>query len=208
MVFNPALDKRFKKKNLGFTLLEVVIVLTVVVMLAVSVLWSFQKQRSRGVDGRRKADLKNLQVILEDYFNDKGCYPTSAEMSCDPGTSLQPYITKLPCEPGTKNSYFYEPGPGSCPLWYNLYTNVEDTTDQTIGRNCCAGSCGPNLAYNWKVSSPDQPCGLAAEYYGCIEGACVRLPYADYCRPNTQEPDCGGPGRCAPGGGGQECLRQ
>ncbi|PIP14675.1 hypothetical protein COX47_03920 [Candidatus Roizmanbacteria bacterium CG23_combo_of_CG06-09_8_20_14_all_35_49] len=68
--------------QVGFTLMELLIVIAIIAILATIaiVLLNPMQQISKAQDGRRKNDLATFQKVLEDYYNDKGCYPRPNEV--------------------------------------------------------------------------------------------------------------------------------
>ncbi len=69
------------KKNVlqnGFTIMELLIVVTIIAIISVAVLISINARGQIGKtgDARRKADLSTLKKVLEDFYNDKNRYPT------------------------------------------------------------------------------------------------------------------------------------
>jgi len=70
--------KLFNKegKNHGFTLIELLVVIAIIGILASVVLASLNSARKKSRDARRLADVKQLQVALELYFDaNSGDYP-------------------------------------------------------------------------------------------------------------------------------------
>lgn len=65
------------KARKGFTLIELLIVIAIIGILASVVLVGLGPARRSGVDARRIADVRQLQNILELYFNACGTYPTT-----------------------------------------------------------------------------------------------------------------------------------
>ncbi len=64
------------KRNLtGFTLLELLVVMTIIAILAAIGLSNYTRSLSRGRDARRRSDLKTIQNALEQYYLAKGVYP-------------------------------------------------------------------------------------------------------------------------------------
>lgn len=64
------------KKEKGFTLIEILIVVAIIGLLASVVLVGLGSFRSRGRDARRVADLREVQNSLELYYLRNGNYPT------------------------------------------------------------------------------------------------------------------------------------
>lgn len=130
----------------GVTLIELVIVISFIGMLAVFVAGVIipSLQIAKGRDARRKADLQKLKNPLDDYYNDKECYPSLL-------TELMPYYLKqIPIDPQTRQPYAYSSA--GCDTYY-VYTNLENTNDQSIAQVGCQSGCGPAGAYNYGVSS-------------------------------------------------------
>src|SRR3989344_5706891 len=118
-----------KTKN-GFTLVELLIVVSLLSFLAIVSLAFFRGQIFKGADAKKKADIRRIQTALEEYQNDNECYPTVEMANCEPGKGLAPYLNKIPCDPETNLKYQYEHENATCPKWYRLYaklTNLEDT---------------------------------------------------------------------------------
>jgi len=73
------------KNKKGFTLIEVLIVVSIIGLLASIVLASVSAFRSRGRDTRRLADIRQIQGALEFYYSTNGSFP--------PGTWAQAKTT-------------------------------------------------------------------------------------------------------------------
>jgi len=69
----------------GFTLLELLIVISIVGILLLTLYPTFQKSQVRARDARRIQDLNSIKQALELYKQDNGKYPPGnvADMSCD-----------------------------------------------------------------------------------------------------------------------------
>lgn len=142
----------------GFTVIELLIAVSIVVMLGTLVLANFVEQPKKGRDGKRKADLLQVRGALESYNDDKGCYPSSLPGCGEafPARSATPYLKGTPCDPKTGEGYVYAPEPtGTCPTFYWLYAKLEYSKDPGIETVGCAPGCGPGNAYNFKIGSPN-----------------------------------------------------
>lgn len=135
-----------KKDKRGFTLIEVIIVVVFLAMLAVIVLLTLNpvKQMNKSRDARRKADLQKLKNPLEDYYNDRKCYPSSLNQL------VPDYIGVVPTDPATKEPYTYSVT--DCNK-YRVYARLEYEQDPEIAKVGCQSGCGTGGAYNYGVSS-------------------------------------------------------
>jgi len=113
-----------------------------------------RNQQARAQDARRKADLENIKISFEDYFNDKACYPPSGSLNNCGSEDLYPYLRFVPCDPVSGEPYVYEPE-SDC-NGYKAYAVLEDKTDPIIsvlrcdGVNGCGSSAGAE--YNYGIS--------------------------------------------------------
>ncbi|MDP3954931.1 MAG: prepilin-type N-terminal cleavage/methylation domain-containing protein [bacterium] len=146
MDFCPVFLK--KKNEHGLTLVEIIIVVALLAILGMIVLVALNPsvQIKKSSDARRKADLQKLTRKLEDYYNDKKCYPAS--LICN--APLPPYVEKIPCDP-KGGSYGYTSDCSS----FRIYAKLEFLSDPIIEKVGCKNGCGPGGSsdYNWGVSS-------------------------------------------------------
>lgn len=196
------------KKEKGFTLVELMIVIGILVFLIMMVINIYRTQVLKGNDAKRKADLHKIQVAIEEYEKDHDCYPTTEMLNCNPGTGLQPYLSKIPCDPISNESYFILLPESVCPIWYIVFSNLENTKDKDIEKLGCQYGCGPDTSYNFYVSSPNAPkpaqgtpaptpTSTSVENselegkYGCFEGTCLPLStHGEYCEPYFENSSC------------------
>lgn len=182
------------KRQKGFTLTELVIVLALIAFLVLIVIMLARRHLLKGNDARRKGDIKTIQVAVEEYEKDNDCYPLPQLVTCDPGDGLLPYLSTVPCDPITKASYYYDYENTGCPQWYRIYAKLENEIDEEA-----FSACGPEGAYNYYAASPNAPaCNLSVStFYGCKAGVCIPILWdADRpgpeCDPNSRSPDCDG----------------
>jgi prepilin-type N-terminal cleavage/methylation domain-containing protein len=187
---------RRKKRLSGVTLPEMLIVISIIVVLALVIFWFLRNQVLKGNDAKRKGDIHEIQVATEEYEKDNDCYPPVELVDCDPGDGLKPYLSKIPCDPTTGTSYYYEQEGSECPSWYRIYTNLENLSDASI-----AGACGPDYAFNYYLTSPNAPDPDCTEvengngngeeepdkdFYGCFSGTCLLIDWD----PERPGPEC------------------
>jgi prepilin-type N-terminal cleavage/methylation domain-containing protein len=65
----------FKRPPRGFTLIELLVVISIIGILSSITLVSLNSARQRARDTRRLADLRQVQLALEIYFDRHGTYP-------------------------------------------------------------------------------------------------------------------------------------
>ena len=86
-------------------------------------------------DYKRKSDLNKIRTAFEEFFNDKGRYPTTAEINlwnrmsnCNKSVSdLKQYLRTWPCDPDKK---LYQVVIG--PNWFKVVTNLNNKQDKDI----------------------------------------------------------------------------
>jgi len=96
-------------KKFGFTLVELLISISIIAILSVVLAVSFSNVQKNARDQRRISDLKTVQSAAEQYFLLKGSYPTS---NATPWTvNSQVILQDFPTGPKSDvYSYFYSNG--------------------------------------------------------------------------------------------------
>lgn len=200
----------------GFTLIELLIVTSIIALLILTVFFLARSQYLKGRDARRKADMHKIQEAVEEYEKDHDCYPDPELVTCDPGNGLIPYLTKIPCDPATGLSYYYENDGANCAKYYRIFVSLENLGDLSI-----TPGIGPAGAYNFYLGSPNAPvpgsglvpsptftplptsgvvCG-GLNYFGCINAVCQPIACnaqgtGPVCQPGYDNPNCSG--QCGP----------
>ncbi|MFC1790546.1 type II secretion system protein [Patescibacteria group bacterium] len=141
---NKLKKEKVSLKKKGFTLVELLVSISILVILAGISLVSFRGTRAVSRDTERKTELELVRSALEIYRTDNGVYPTTAE-----GLALLlggGYVDLVPVDPLTP-TYQYEYS--SDGLVYTLCAYLETRTGTVIG---CGGDCGDECRY--KVENP------------------------------------------------------
>ncbi len=143
------------KKN-GFTLIELVVVITIIAIITVVGVVSFSGANVRARDSRRKSDLEKMRIALEVYRQENGQYPCN-EDPCKDSSDIEAgllvsggYINELPKDPKHPTSA-YRWGVGAFPFYYALYAKMEDLGSTTGSYNY---NCGGINDCNYQVTSP------------------------------------------------------
>jgi general secretion pathway protein G len=135
-------------KNKGFTLIELLVVIAIIGILSSVVLASLNSARAKSRDARRVADLRQLKIALEMYFNTNNAYPQTPSgnlvSNCDGDTTLDTalaglvsggFLSKIPKDSlGNWPYCFYYQAPasyGGCPGATSFPYLFIFTTEQT-----------------------------------------------------------------------------
>lgn len=87
----------------GFTLLELLIVVSIAAILITLAVPSFQKSSIKAKEAALKQNLFTLRSLLDQFYADTGHYPESLEALVS-----EQYIREIPVDPFTKSSSSWE----------------------------------------------------------------------------------------------------
>ena len=127
--------RRLLKKQGGFTLLELLIIVVIVGILAILIIPNLISGPQRARDAERKKDLRNLKTYLETYFNDNNSYPSAATWEAGLTQGPTPYVSakNWPKDPKSNTNYVYVPSPAGCDngacVSYTLTATMENSKD-------------------------------------------------------------------------------
>lgn len=178
--------------------MEIMIVVSLIIILAIIALITLnpKKQIEKGQDTKRKQELTQLSKVIEDYYNDKQCYPRPQEV-CYPSSEsgynpdidtkcylcgnisnspqITSYLSRLPCDPKHPNKkYLYQTDNVTCPTWYQVYTTLSNTADSVIASVGCASGCGPEPDYSYNYGVSSQNTDLEKSTLACLtSGSCT-----------------------------------
>lgn len=134
-----------KNTKKGFTLIELLVVIAIIGILSSVVLASLNNARRKSRDARRMADLQQIKLAAELYFDANGSeYP--ADIYAASGSLSPEYIGSVPNDPlGVP----YEYQLASSTTDYCLGTELEDpaTASSTQSDDACITSLGGTVNY-------------------------------------------------------------
>lgn len=70
-----------KKRNQGFTIVELLIVIVVIGILALLVITTYSGIQAKARNSKRSSDVATIQTQLEAFFQNSGYYPSLADMN-------------------------------------------------------------------------------------------------------------------------------
>lgn len=134
------------KKQLGFTLLEIMVVVVIMGMLASIVSFNVMGSKADAEVRKTRIDIKNIQQALDLYKLDNSRYPTTEQglkaLIKKPTASPVPknwkkggYVQELPEDPWGNKYHYANPGVHN-PDSYDLYSfgpDQEEGSDDDIG---------------------------------------------------------------------------
>ena len=142
-----------KKFSIGFTLVELLVVISVIGILASIVLVSFTGSQKQARDTQRKSDVKQYQLALENFANKgSGLYPRrNSSVSADTTLCADLGLTTCPSDPreikDATFDYKYQSdgtlsdGTAAATI-YVLWGKVENVTATTYWVVCSNGKSG------------------------------------------------------------------
>ncbi len=165
------------KRNLdsqkGISLVEVLIVFAIVVLLVLAATGNLNPiaQVNKGYDARMKKDLARIKVAFEEYYNDRGCYPSYELIhnqwrlgdgeNCNKPLSFFPWLSPWPCQPdGVSYRIVVDMSEKNydCPSWFKVFAKLSNKNDKDVPPGWYDGEFRlaeevTNLDANYGVSS-------------------------------------------------------
>ncbi len=149
------------KKFKGFTLIEIIVVITIIGLMATLLITLVNpaKQFQKSNDAKRKADLHQIQAVLELYRSDQGQYPAALPAcgsALTAGTTT--YLQKVPCDPKNTGQFQYQYTSPTAST-YSLIACLENVTDPqkdaTNAPNTSGGTyCNGTSAWSYTLINP------------------------------------------------------
>jgi general secretion pathway protein G len=98
-VGNSAHGSRLTAHEEGFTLLELLVVMTIIGILAAIAVPALRDSPQRAREATLREDLFTFRTVIDQYHGDKGSYPADLQTLVAAG-----YIRKIPVDPMTKSA--------------------------------------------------------------------------------------------------------
>lgn len=113
------------KRQQGFTLLELIIVVAIIGILATIAMPALKDMPRRANESVLKTNLRTMRDLIDQYYGDQGHYPESLDVLVEKG-----YVRQVPYDPLTKSStawtlVFEEPDPLAEPAETDVPENAE-----------------------------------------------------------------------------------
>jgi prepilin-type N-terminal cleavage/methylation domain-containing protein len=129
-----------KKRNQGFTIVELLIVIVVIGILALLVITTYSGIQQKARNSKRSSDIKSLQTQLEAFFSQNGYYPSRADMNNDTATWFSTNMKSLdknamvdPSNPTQSNDFVASP---AAKVYSYDVLNSSDTSCEADDTTC------------------------------------------------------------------------
>jgi general secretion pathway protein G len=99
MMMNLSPTRRAKREQLGFTLIELMVVITIILILATMGAQRYEQSVLRAKEAALKQDLFAMRSAIDQYTLDKQAAPQSLD---DLAGSQTPYLREVPTDPMTR----------------------------------------------------------------------------------------------------------
>lgn len=119
----------------GFTLIEILVVVTIIVLLTGTAIVTYSAFLKQSRDAKRKADLEQIRASLEMYRSNNDTYPTTDLSEL---TAPTVYIQSIPTDPKDPDYTYYYSGTASD---YTLGAYLELTSSCPVTISCTVANC-------------------------------------------------------------------
>jgi prepilin-type N-terminal cleavage/methylation domain-containing protein len=130
IILNSFLRKGVFKN--GFTLVELLVVISIISILTIISLGSYVNAQIKSRDAQRKSDLDGVSKSLMMYYNDHGSFPENflfGDQLIGFVTAETVYMRKTPQDPKNEDEYQYVYKTYDNDTKFNLFANLENKND-------------------------------------------------------------------------------
>ncbi|MCC6711196.1 MAG: type II secretion system protein [Candidatus Pacebacteria bacterium] len=134
-----------KKKQAGFSLLELLVVISIMGILIALGTVAFSTVQKKGRDSRRRADIKAMQDAFEQYRADNTGYEACTTMASYDSGSGPIMPGGLPTDPKNADTYIYNTSDGCDATGYCICAAMEGgigNAEAATGTSCNFSSSG------------------------------------------------------------------
>ncbi len=136
--------KKLMRKEGGFTLLELLIVIVIIGILALLIIPNITSAPKKARDTQRKTDLRAIQKGMEEYFVSNNIYPN---LISDLTGGNPPILKTAPTDPKNTGVYVYTYTPAGTNTTYTLKACLENGGDNGTGVSADASCTGTSKAF-------------------------------------------------------------
>ncbi|MAG12320.1 hypothetical protein CL630_00725 [bacterium] len=148
MIFYKKSKNNGDPGSAGFTLIELLVVIAIIGILSAVVLASLNSARQKSRDAKRVADLKQLQLALELYYDDNSSVYPATLAPLKTGN----YIPVIAQDPTGGSYNYFAIGSGASCTSYHLEATLENASNPALDndadepvRTTCTGSATPDI---------------------------------------------------------------
>lgn len=162
-----SLKFRQQAKTRGFTLMEILVSISIIAVLVAIGIVSYSSINQRSRDARRKSDVEQLRAALELYRSENGYYPNVGSGAFVPISYLsatlvdEGYMPDLPNDPQDNVKNYYQvrmmnQGSDNEYYGYCLVALVEEVSSErnTCGLTIVLPVNTDGISYNYAVKNP------------------------------------------------------
>ena len=155
MVLMPKKSVCFQNHQKGFTLVELLVVITIIAVLSTIGIVMYTTVQRNARDAKRIGDMQAISKALEMYKSVNGSYPTTSAISIASNwdtfaAALSPYMQSLPKDPTNSDNWttgkFYKYHTNDTGTFYQVAASLEMVSQSTDNFTykcdlCSVGNC-------------------------------------------------------------------
>jgi len=146
-----------KQKKCGFTLMELLVVITIIAVMMAGAIISYSSITTRSRDSKRKSDIEQIRQALEMYRADNLVYPVCAgtgalDVTCLSSVAgFSSYLTTIPSDPKSSSGFaYYYQNPTTTTYCLTMFSEVETQP----GSGCASVTAPSTNSYIYQVKNP------------------------------------------------------